>query len=99
MIFAIVPSIPPSASLGVANATGTPLRRSPRDKRRLLIYTDAVCKLLESIEACDGANERAREYLGANVVSMSSLFDCKQTGKVAAVDRLFLPHSEARVGH
>ena len=58
MICAIVASAPPSAFEGRANSIGLPLRRRPRDSRRLFTYVDAVLRLNESIVwkslACGG---------------------------------------------
>ena len=49
MILAFVASEPPSPFDGFANSMGVPLRRSPRDNNKLLMYVEAVYKFWESI--------------------------------------------------
>ena len=49
MILVMVASTPPAAFSGAAKSIGLPLRSKPLDNSRLLIYVDAVAKLLDSI--------------------------------------------------
>ena len=73
MTLPIVASTPPSAFAGHANSMGTPLRSSPRDKSKLLIYVEAVRRLWASI-----VEMRQRGGESLNVWS-------KQTNEAAAI--------------
>ena len=62
MILAIVASVPPSPCDGLANSIDLPFRSNPRDNKRLLIYSDAVCKFWESIVLSRSFRWRCLEY-------------------------------------
>ena len=49
MILAMVASGPSTVFAGSAKSIGKPFRSSPRDSSRLLMYDDAVCRLLDSM--------------------------------------------------
>lgn len=66
MILPIVDSNPPSSLSGRAKSIACPLRSRPRERRRLLIYADAVRKLSDSIVV-------VKKYLFTGVYSNMTL--------------------------